>query len=113
ERGQDILAAAKFRMETGSKFHQRLDIAADCDRTRTGLQRTADNVEKGGFARPVLADQTQAVAELQLKRDAAQCPKLVIRALRDWQSKRLHDAVPWVAVSFKHTRDVGHRDGDV
>jgi len=74
---EDIFAAAEFGVKAGADLEQRGDPAANGDAPRRRLGDAREDLQQGGFARAVAADDADDFAALHLERHVAQRPKFL------------------------------------
>src|SRR5699024_4595354 len=73
----DVLASGEDFVERGPQLQQRGDLATDTDLALIGDEHPGDQLEHRRFARTVLADDSLAVALLNLEGHDTQRPELV------------------------------------
>jgi hypothetical protein len=71
---EDVLAARQLGMEAGADFQQAGDAPADLDPARGRLGDARQDLEQGGLAGAVVADDADQLASLDLEIDVTQRP---------------------------------------
>ena len=74
---EDVLPAGEVAVEAGAELEQRGQALAALDVPLGRREDPADDLEQGGLAGAVVADQAERGAVLDLERDVAQGPELV------------------------------------
>src|SRR5262249_17812568 len=76
---ENIVAAGKFGMETGSDFDQGHQPAGDGDFAAVGRSDAGEQLDQGGFAGAIRTDNTQNLATPNVEADVLQCPEAFCR----------------------------------
>ena len=74
---EDVLAAGEFRVEAGAHLQQAGHPTAQADAAGGGLGNAAEQLEKGGLARAVAADDADHLAALDFQAEIPQRPELL------------------------------------
>src|SRR5690606_18282517 len=75
---EDVFPAGQLGVETGAKFQERRDAAADPHMATRRLKNPGEQFQAGAFPRAVGADYAQHGAGRHLKRDVAQRPENLV-----------------------------------
>ena len=74
---QDVLAAREIGVESGGDFDQRADPSLDGRQAGRRLEDPRQDLERGGLAGAVGADDAERLARRHLERDVAERPELL------------------------------------
>lgn len=72
----DVLAGGELEVETRAELDQGRDVTADDALALAGLQHAGDDLEHGGFAGAIGANQAHDLAGLHLEGDVLECAEL-------------------------------------
>lgn len=78
----DVLATGEDGVEAGPEFDEGPEAAAPADGAAVGFDEAGDELEEGGFARPVGPDEPEALAPAELKGDVFQGVEFVFAQSR-------------------------------
>ena len=102
----DVFARSKLHVEARTKFDERSDVAINRARPFAGLQHAGDDLQNGGFARTVRAQNTEHVALLHFEGNVIECAEFLEAQLALQGGNRVFlDAVQLLTC---HVEDHGH-----
>src|SRR5688572_16861072 len=96
-------------MEAGAQLQQGRDLAADLHPSAVGAEDPGHALEQRALARPVLADQAEGAALLDVEGHAPQGPELLVLGPPAAHECRLQRLIPFV-VEAEALADVLDRD---
>ena len=103
----DVLACGQLQVEPGAELDERGDAALDRAAAFGGLQHAGDDLEHGGFARAVGAEDAEHIAFLHLERHVVERTELLEAKLAFGESDRvLLEAVELLAGDVEDHGDV-------
>lgn len=77
---KDVFAAGELGVEAGAELEEGGDAAVDLDGTRGRRERAGDELEQGGFAGAVAADDARGLAAADFEGDVAQGVEIAVAA---------------------------------
>ena len=100
----DVLPAGEFRLEAGAELEKRRGALGQDHLAGRGFEHPGEDLQQGGFAGPVLADDAEGLAGHDLEGDVAKGPVLAEKRLAAGE-KELAQPVLGTAVELVHLGD--------